>query len=99
MSAYKKADHRLVQPRPEHYRMRGSVKYLCGPYSLEQHDRYFEAMISLHMVRHPDSKQSDARRTVNAKWRNLIFATIGDEFIAANSRKAPNVVEIAIKGE
>lgn len=83
---YKKADHRLVQPRPEHYKQRtredGTIEdVLCGPYSLEQRNRYFKTMISLYMTRHPEAKHYVAKRAAFTRWRNIVFATIGDEYV------------------
>lgn len=93
MSTNKKADHRLVQPRPEHYKQRvredGETEdVLVGPYSLEQRNRYFRTMISLYMTRHPDRKHSQAKQAAFHKWRNLVFATIGDEYIPVTKAKA-----------
>jgi hypothetical protein len=86
MSGTKKADHRLVQPRPEHYKQRaredGVIEdVLCGPYSLEQRNKYFRTHISLYMTRHPSANPSKARDATFQRWRNLVFATIGDEYV------------------
>lgn len=87
MSNYKKADHRLVQPRPEHYKKRDDVDVLCGPYSLEQRDAFFDVQISLYLTRHPERARKDAKQAAFMKWRNLVFATIGDEYVPAKSKK------------
>lgn len=92
MSNYKKADHRLVQPRPEHYKKRTGPDgeendVLCGPYSLEQRDKFFDVHISMYMTRHPNAKRAQAKQVTFSKWRNLVFATIGDEYVPATGMK------------
>ena len=92
MSRTVKADHRLVQPRPEHYvervREDGEVeKVLVGTYTLQQRNKYCKVMTSLYMTRHPDSTWDNARRKVFGQWRNLVFATIGDEYVPATTNK------------
>jgi hypothetical protein len=99
MSSYKKADHRLVQPRPEHYieitREDGKTEQrLVGPYTLQQRDDYFKTMISLHQTRHPKIPHKIARQAVNHKWRMLVFATIGDEFVPVkNPKKSKDAIK------
>lgn len=92
MGTYKKASRRLVQPRPEHYKDRlnqdgKTESLLCGPYSLEQRDAWFELQISLHQTRHPNGPRSQARRAAMMKWRMLVFATIGDEYVPVKDIK------------
>lgn len=92
MSNYKKADHRLVQPRPEHYadRLREDGKLesvLVGPYSLKQRNAFFRVQVSLYMTRHQGAKPADAKRAAFTKWRNLVFATIGDEYVPVTDPK------------
>lgn len=105
MSNSKQADHRLVQPRPEHYAQRtredGSIEdVLVGPYTLEQRNRYFKIMISLYMTRHPDAKHMQAKRMTLVKWRNLVFATIGDEYVPVTDiKQAKNIVKVFPKKE
>lgn len=77
----KKADHRLVQPKPEDYierkREDGEIdKLLMGPYTLRQRNQYYKAHISLYMTRHPDSTQKQATRAVFNKWRTMVLATL-----------------------
>lgn len=92
MSRTIKADHRLVQPRPEHYvervRADGAVdKVLVGPYDIKQREKYLKAITSLHMTRHPDHTWEQARRKSFSKWRNLVFATLADELKPTHPNK------------
>lgn len=100
-----KADHRLVQPRPEHYTERireddEKEMVLVGPYNLKQRDAYFRAMSSLYLTRHQDAKPDKVRRAIFQKWRNLVFSTIGDEYVPVKDPKtAKNAVKIFDKKE
>ena len=90
MSTSKKASRRLVQPRPEHYkqyvREDGETEnILCGPYSLEQRQAWFDVQISLARTRNPEVKYSRAKASAFQKWRNIVFATIGDEYVPVTS--------------
>lgn len=98
---YKPASKRWVQPRPEHYadrtRADGTVeKVLVGIYSLEQRDKYFEAMISLHKTRHPKATQGIANKATFQRWRNMIFATLKDEYVPVKKgqKRPPEAVEL-----
>lgn len=95
MATVKKADHRLVQPREEHYKELDGVKYLLGPYSIDQRAAYFESQMSLYLTRHPQRKRSEAKRSAFNKWRTLVFATIGDEYVPITDIKhAQNTVKV-----
>ncbi len=100
MATTKKADHRLVQPRPEHYKTRVredgiEEQVLCGPYSLAQRNKYFSVMIGLYMTRHPRASHKQAKSAVFTRWRNLVFATIGDEYVpVTNVKEAKDAVKL-----
>lgn len=100
MSTTKKADHRLVQPRPEHYKKAKDsdgqeTEVLCGPYSVEQRQRYIDLQKELSKVRNPDIDGKRLKRNASQKWRNLVFSTIGDEFVpVTNPKKAKDKIKI-----
>lgn len=100
MGGTKKADHRLVQPRPEHYTQRqredGEIEdVLVGIYSLEQRNHFFKTHISLYLTRHPDAKHYKAKKAAFQRWRNLVFATIGDEYVpVTDPKKAKDVMKV-----
>lgn len=107
MSTAKKASRRLVQPRPEHYTQRtredGEVEdVLVGPYSLAQRNKFFNVHISLYMTRHKDAKIAKARTAAFQRWRNLVFSTIGDEYVPitdVKQAKHPKDVVVLFKDQ
>lgn len=80
MSSHKQADHRLVQPKPEHYVTNEKGEpILVGIYTNAQRNRYMQIQTSLYMTRHPNATQQKARRASFQKWRNMVFATLDEQ--------------------
>lgn len=97
------ASRRLVQPQPKHYVQRtrddGQIEdVLVGCYTLEQRSRYFKTMIGLYMTRHPEAKFAEAQKSTFQKWRNLVLASIGDEYVPVKDhKKAKDAVELSME--
>lgn len=80
MGTTKKADHRLVQPREEHYKEYDGVKYLLGIYTLDQRARFMENQMELYLTRHPERTRKQAKSAAFHKWRIMVFATLDEQY-------------------